>query len=71
MGKVKKIKVPKTPKRKMTEMNNSHIEIISEMIESQSEKTNGLVNNGIKDRQGRGAHEFRINGIPYWIIMAG
>ncbi len=58
-------------KKKMDEMIETHLDIISEMIESQARKTHGMANNGIKDRRGRGAHEFRINGVPYWVIMAG
>ena len=61
----------KLPKKKLEDMNTSHMEIIQEMIESQQEKTHGFANTGIKNRQGRAAHEFRINGIPYWIMMAG
>jgi len=64
--------MPKIPKnKKMEDMNANHIEIINEMIETQKDKTHGFANNGIKDRKGRGVHEFRIDGIPYWIILAG
>ena len=60
-----------TPNQKMKDMNIRHTEIIEEMILTQKDKTDGFINNGIKIRSGRVAHQFRIDGIPYWVIMAG
>ena len=55
----------------MDEMNNDHMIIIKEMISTQKDKTPGFSDNGMKNRKGRGVHEFRINGIPYWVMLAG
>ncbi len=61
----------KKAKQKMDEMNNDHMIIIKEMISTQKDKTPGFSDNGMKNRKGRGVHEFRINGIPYWVMLAG
>jgi hypothetical protein len=61
----------KTAKKKLEDMNSSHIEIIDEMIETYMLQSDRIVNEGIENRQGRGAHKIRIDGIPYWIILAG
>jgi hypothetical protein len=64
-------KKKKSAKKKLEDMNSSHIEIIDEMIETYMLQSTRVVNEGIKNRQGRGAHKIRIDGLPYWIILAG
>ena len=65
------IDVAKKPRQRMEDMNVEHWRIIREMIELRETLENTFKDKGIKNRKGRIAHEFRIDNIPYWIILAG
>ena len=58
-------------KRKLESMNQDHNDLIQQFIEEFCRNNPNVVNNGLMNRQGRGAHEISINGVPYWIIQTG
>jgi len=61
----------KAPKQRLEDMNEEHWRIIESMVDAETFNTPNLKDKGIKKTNKRVRHEFRIDGIPYWIILAG